>query len=268
VPDSSSTDEAEAIGVTNSSARRRANQLADFKRFVEPLDLTETSIADVKEWSQTLPPRSRLTYVNVLLGVLKRRGIQFAHSPMLVRELKLEYVKTPPQRALITTPQLVKQILSTPGLTPSMHALTEMMHIFAARLTSLTGLHLEDIFLKGNMCKATFRSGKTILATGPYTLVGRLSAKSIQFLKDHDTNPVFPPPATCYRRLRRVFAPRGIEVRSFRRGTLQWLAQWYAPEKLLLISRHTSVQSLYNYLDSGQEALWEHDQMLDMNSRL
>jgi hypothetical protein len=263
--DSSSEDELEEIGVTERTASRRLHEYRSFMEFTD--NAAQVTTTALRAWIATRPERSQLTAMTTLLGALRRREIAVPpHAAMIVRELKKQHIARCPQRAPVADSQLVHQWRE--AAPPDLAALLELTWMFAARLTSIINVQLEDIKVSGTQIMVTFRQGKTILSTGAYTLVTQVSQRTIDWLKQLD-GPPFPRNAEhYYRRLALIMRPSGHEIKSLRRGALQTASRTEAPEDAMLLSRHTTKQSFYNYLDDGQHATWEHDKLRNMSGLL
>ena len=122
-----------------------------------------------------------------------------------------------------------------------------------------------------NVVSMTFRRGKTIITTGPYTLWAEVDQPTIAFIRrrqaQQEQHLILRTAEQLYRPLRAVFP--GYHVRSFRRGALQELAMTGATlAELRIISRHMTDASLYRYLNFGEESYAERDKVLQLTHRL
>jgi integrase len=203
---------------------------------------------------------------------LKRRGTTISGDvPGVVREAKLELMAHPPKQAKPLTSDEVQRILSR-CQDLEMYAVTEIMWKTASRLTSVTQLMTQDVKeTDNNTISMTFRRGKTILASGPYTLWARVSNETLRYIRsqrEHGLEQLF------QRTAQQLYAPmhkllQGYQVRSFRRGAVQQMASTDVTlEELRLVTRHVSDQSLYRYLNFGEESLSERRKMLAMTDKL
>jgi integrase len=201
-----------------------------------------------------------------------------------VRELKKELYAYKPQRAeLATLPEIQAMITQTDS--DEIRALIGLMWSSAARLTSITSLRKSDVLiasgtdepsLQSAIMTMTFRQGKTILATRPYTIhvdVPIQVARAVQVLKTRtmeEHGKLFKKkPDTYYKELRPTLQRFLLTIRSLRRGALATLAMANVPpEQLLLLSRHKSKEGLYTYLDDGLYAFWEGQQTLQLSNKL
>lgn len=262
--------EAEGIGVTSNTHRRRLREFHDLLRFANFSPGDTIPGPTLLKWAHTKPPRSRLTYVTTVIAALHRRNIPTTHAQAVVREIKLRHLLEAPMRAVPATIADMAHVSSWHD--QELKALLDLCWSFAARMTSITQLQMTDLAIRGNHLRATFRAGKTITSTGPYTITAVVDKQTIAYLCDiqeHTRRYPFPMPIdTYYRRSRKVLAPLGLQVRSLRRGALQLLATTTPPQDLLLLSRHTSIKSLYSYLDDGKFAHWEHAKLLQLTSLL
>lgn len=265
----SCNEEEEHYGVTEQQARRRDRLRNAFHGHITD---NNTTMNDVRRFclAKFNNPLTRLSALTTLHAELRRRTINISGDYKgVLREFTINATKHQPTRVRpITQDKITELIAKNRSEYGTMIALA---WTFAARLTSIHAMRkslmtLRQVDQRYTEVKYTFRSGKTITSTGAYTLVGLIpttcansitQAKEIIFTK---------PIQHYYAQLRKVLYPH--VVRSIRRGALQLLAQRFSPEDLLLISRHTTVSSLYAYLDDGREAQWEHRKIRDMNNNL
>jgi len=112
-------------------------------------------------------------------------------------------------------------------------------------------------------CSLTFCEGKTLKATGPYTLHVEIPSQILDQLrqlriKRHKHSVLFPP--TAQSQVSRCLHSHGFEIRSIRRGAIQTLANaGVPPAEILHFSRHKDHQGLSAYLDHGLHSKWEAD---------
>jgi integrase len=213
-----------------------------------------------KKWAAS----TQLSYFNVILAYLKMKTQVTGNVNGAQRDFKLSAIAQTPNRVAPLT--LKRMIDASKRLDMEHKTLLYLAWGTAARLTSITKLQRQNITFQQissttTTATITFRSGKTILATGPYTLVSHLPTVCANWILQQPKN-IFPRATEQYYAvLRKAIGP----IRGIRRGALQHLAgKKTKPEHLLLISRHTTMKSLYHYLDDGRMATWEHNTMKQM----
>lgn len=220
-----------------------------------------------KKWS----PTTKLSHFATLAKMLQLSKVTILGDLSgATRQLKLDAIRHPPERVTpITLPHLLKISFKT-----DLHhrALIHLSWAFAARLTSITALTRQQLqFHQHNdrfsTVTATFRAGKTILATGAYTITALIPTQTANWILSRPARIFDHHIQTYYNTLRRVLRP--YKIRSIRRGALQHLAkQGIAPELIMLISRHKTIASLYAYLDDGLHAAWETRQTIPLTASL
>jgi hypothetical protein len=254
---------------TNRRRDRLATDLTSYAKHGEALTATV-----LREWGLRYSVGTRHSYLVTVVAELKRRGTTISGDvPGVVREAKLELMAHPPTQAKPLTSAEVQRILQR-CQDLELYAVTELMWKTASRLTSITQLMTRDVkelSSDSNTVSMTFRRGKTILASGPYTLWARVSSETLRYIRsqrEHGLEQLFQRTAQqLYAPMRRLL--QGYQVRSFRRGAVQQMAATDVTlEQLRLVTRHVSDQSLYRYLNFGEESLSERRKMLTMTDKL
>lgn len=267
---SSGDEEPQRFGVTAATNRRRDRLATELTSFAKREGTLTAAV--LRAWGLRYSVGTRHSYLVTVVAELKRRGTTISGDvPGVVREAKLELMAHPPKQAKPLTSDEVQRILSR-CQDLEMYAVTELMWKTASRLTSITQLMTQDVKeTDSNTISMTFRRGKTILASGPYTLWARVSNETLRYIRsqrEHGLEQLF------QRTAQQLYAPmhrllQGYQVRSFRRGAVQQMASTDVTlEELRLVTRHVSDQSLYRYLNFGEESLSERRKMLAMTDKL
>ena len=268
---SSDGEQPQRFGVTAATNRRRERLVTDLAGYAgREGELTATVL---RSWGLRYSAGTRHSYLVTVVAELKRRGTTISGDvPGVVREAKLELLAHPPKQAKPLTSGEVQRILQR-CQDLEMYAATEMMWKTASRLTSITQLMTRDVkeLPDGETISMTFRRGKTILVTGPYTMWARVSNETLRYIRsqrEHGLEQLFQRSAEqLYGPMHRLL--QGYHIRSFRRGAVQQMASTDVTlEELRLVTRHVSDQSLYRYLNSGEESLSERRKMLAMTNKL
>ena len=208
------------------------------------------------KWSE----RTKISYFATIKVNLERRGVHWDGDVVgALRQLRLHAMENPPTRVLpITVQELISKTRKLPA---DMEAITIMAWAFGARLTSIQAIRRTDMkFQQWNSHMAeisiTFRKGKTILATGPYTVTTLIPIKIANWIMTQENQVFQKEVGVYYNVIRKALKPYAI--RSLRKGALQALAKRNIdPTTLMLFSRHKTMQSLYAYLDDGMACNWE-----------
>ena len=266
-------------GVTERTALRRNTSRDLFLAFCNNRPPTADLLATFcnQQWQL---PSTRFTNLVTIVAECRRRGIAISGDIKgLTREQRIISLADKPQRA---TPALTPAVLRIAdslwdrGLKEA-SVLSLLMWGAAARLTSFLRLRRDDVrditinnnspFSSGSI---TFRTGKTITATGPYTVRISAPTRAWEWLQEQTATLLFTrTPDFYYRLLGPFLRQEGIEVRSYRRGALQTLArEGQDPSDILLMSRHTDVTGLYQYLDDGLHAAWETTKQEYLSTRV
>lgn len=277
-PETSSSEETDSssatshLGVTDGTASRRNRIYAKYNR-KNRIQQGHTLISTALKWieKKSWQPSTKLSNFGTLLKMLELKNVTvIGDRTGAIRQLKNTSIWHQPNRV---PPLDLQSLLKAARRTDAHHrALLHMTWAFAARLTSITQLTRAQIHLTAHnerftIIRATFRAGKTILATGAYTITAMIPTESANWITtrsarifDHDIK-------NYYAKLKSILKP--FKVRSIRRGALQLLASKNtSPENLMLLSRHKTINSLYAYLDDGAEARWEIERTLNMNAEL
>lgn len=263
----------EHFGVTIRTAQRRTKLYKDFNKFTRKnSDTTANNLLNFlarKKWK----PSTQLSNAQTILGTIRRTGgtttgdVQGALR--LLKKISLEHG---PARATPMTPQtFVRVFQNTPTLETK--TLLALAWACAARLSSITALRRDNVYLtqiSPNMCSAKiiFRTGKTILTTGPYTIKTFIPTYLANWILQQPNQIFQKEIRQYYSLLKKPLAQENLCIRSVRRGALQHLSTSFSPEQILLLSRHTSVKGLYAYLDDGAQAHWEHKILSTMTATL
>ena len=233
---------------------------------------------------------TRLNWLGSSLGAMKRRDMYVA--------LELDHLWPPPafiydQMKTWKAQQLLWQNFDLPHieahivetialpLPPLPRLYLRLMFRTAQRSTSILHLLAIDMFIERHPAQALlpipgqlqtlslrFRDGKTITSTGAYTLHTLVTHEDAQLLQQLAKQHRF-----IFGASRRQIAAQvshalrssGYDVRSCRRGALRHLAsKGVSDEALMLLSRHTSRQTLYKYLGAGLWLRSEAQQMAEM----
>ena len=260
------------LGYTKRTIAHRRRILAELGN---PCPGSSLSVKQVESFlklrSQTLRPSSLLSLLGSLRSALKTRNVTIVGDLQGVqRYLRSRAMAQEIRFAKPLTADVMAQLL------PRVRAHEDFLLLsflwgFACRLTSLSGLRRRDVaYLYPPATTVTFRCGKTILATGPYTVTAALPAKVRHLIEARPPEDLLFPrsPSLYYNRLRAIL-PSGYEVRSFRRGALQAMAQAGTPEEtLLLFSRHRNIENLRRYLQWGLYSRTEQTQAAQASAPL
>lgn len=268
---SSGDDEPQRFGVTQATNRRRCRLAAELTAHARLKG--ELTAPVLREWAMRYSVGTRHSYLVTVIAELKRRGTTISGDvPGVVREAKIELMAHAPQQAKPLTSHEVQRIMQR-CQDLELYAATELMWKTASRLTSITQLMTKDVkeLPEGNTISMTFRRGKTILATGPYTMWASVSNETLRYVRsqhEHGSARLFQRTAEqMYGPLHKLL--QEYHIRSFRRGAVQQMASTDVTlEELRLVTRHTTDQSLYRYLNFGEESLSERNKMLAMTNRL
>lgn len=265
-------------GVTLRTALRRQQVWKEFNSFLKATGLSfhvdSVSTFATQRWPAI---STRHTNVVTLLADARRREKPIpGDSAGYVRELQKQLLYHKPTRAETFDPSVIHRILRLIIIPEDRHLII-LMWGSAHRLTSFLMLRRSDINeitqISDDLWAATFtfRTGKTIISTGPYSIRIAFPADTARWIRQFANDSILwqAPADTYYRRLRPALQANGVTIKSIRRAALQHLAlQREHPEKLLLLSRHTQVRGLYAYLNDGRFATWETDAQQRMSSML
>jgi hypothetical protein len=224
------------------------------------------------EFGQRYRVGTRLSYIATVRAELARRGIKI-HGDVngVLRAARLEQLQHHAQRA---APMTAQTLATLPVASDETHAILTLMWKTASRLTSIAQLETADIkLLEPDRIEMTFRRGKTILATGVYCLWATVDERTYAFVKhrvEHGGRWLTDTPTKdLYAAIAAVLRGTGFQVRSFRRGALQAIAaEGFAPEDIRILSRHTTNESLYKYLNDGAASAYERDRVLRLTHML
>lgn len=236
---------------------------------------------------------TRINWLGSALGAVKRRDMYMSH--------KLDYLWPIPafiydQLKTWRSNQLLVQNFDLPhidtasietiatSLQPVASLYLRLMFRTAQRSTSISKLQARDIFVERHSAlnllgeprlqslSIRFRDGKTITTTGAYTLHTLVSSQDISLLHHLASQHRFifgPHRQRVAAQVSQALREAGYDVRACRRGALRHLAAaGYSDEALMLLSRHTSRQTLYKYLGAGLWLRAEAQTMLEMAQRL
>ena len=265
-------------GVTLRTANRRNQVWTEFMAHIRnsklPLHVDSVSTFAEQRWQNI---STRHTNVVTLFADARRRGQPIpGDSAGYIRELQKALLYHKPTRAETFDPQTIHRIVLLITIPEDRHLII-LMWGSAHRLTSFLLLRRNDINEMKQIGPSlwaatfTFRTGKTIISTGPYSIRIVFPTATATWINS------FPPdsllwtatPTTYYNRLRPALQAFGVTIKSIRRAALQHLAlQRTQPDQLLLLSRHTAVRGLYAYLDDGRFATWETDKQQQMSTKL
>jgi hypothetical protein len=257
----------ERHGVTRRTHARRTQALkwmsAEMKRMrVSHPSSNILSIAADRMYERGAAPSTVLSMITTFIAEARRSNLEIRGDPKgLVNEWRRRVMKAPVKRAKPLTTEMVQDILQL-ETDIEIHSLMVLMWVCAARLTSITGILNENIFIDApNVITITFNTGKTILATGPYSIRVSVPTKTVNWIQlrkcETTQGKIFRSnEEQYYRLLSRRLKPKDLEVRSFRRGAAQELSKEH-PDLIRIFTRHTSNKTLYQYLDSGRFAEWE-----------
>lgn len=268
----SSASSMEHLGVTDETATRR-NRI--FNAFNKKGRITDgcTTVTIALNWIQkkSWRPSTKQSNFGTLIKMIDLKNIRIEGDRKgAARQLLLNTIRHQPVRV---APLDLETVIKLAAKADDQHkALIYLTWAFAARLTSITKLtrpqlHLQQFNKQFTLATATFREGKTIAATGAYTIKGLIPTESANWITSRPARIFENSIDQYYSRLKSILKP--FKVRSLRRGAIQHLSrQRFAPEEIMLLSRHKTIQSLYAYLEDGREAHWEHDKTLTMNASL
>lgn len=270
--ETNSTTDFDHYGVTAATAARRNVLFGKFKRKNRISD-KQTSVKTVLKWIQKRKwsPTTKLSHFATLIKMLQLNNV-FISGDIggAIRQLKSDAIRHTPERVQpITLIHLLKISYKTD---PHHRALLHLSWAFGARLTSITALtrqqlHFQQTTDRFSTVTATFRTGKTILSTGAYSITALLPTETANWILSRPARIFDRPIQEYYNTLRRILRP--YKIRSIRRGALQHLAkQGIKPELIMLISRHKTIASLYAYLDDGVHATWETRQTIPLTASL
>jgi hypothetical protein len=267
----SSDDEAERYGVTAATNRRRLRTTNDF---LSRLAGSEPTAKALRDWGLEFSVGTRLSYLTTVIAELRRRKITVSGDVAgVIREAKIATMAHHPQQAAPLTPETIADVLQR-TTNDEHYAILMLMWKTASRLTSITQLETVDVIHcpdPPNVVQMTFRRGKTIISTGPYTLWAEVDARTLRYIAlRHQQREQW----LCSKRAEQLYGPLGTilreyQIRSFRRGALQQIASIdVKPDDLRIISRHTTNQSLYRYLNHGAASKYEQKTVLDLTRHL
>lgn len=270
-------------GVVPRTHARRAQVIGMIRPLIVAKTITTSQLETVFH-QQDLSPTTTLTKLTTAIAELKRLNITIIGDVKgLIKAFTTEATAHHRNRDPPATPSQVHTILNSQVSITTKQIIT-LLWATTCRLTSILGLQNRDIVVKGYperdpmtqrvtpITVQIFR-GKTLNATGPFTvrtvIPTTIALTIITLQTQHSPEAVLFPGTTdsYYKRLRPTLAHHNLTVRSFRRGAIQTLTQ-YPPDQIRLFSRHTSNKSLYNYLDDGLLATWEHTHMETMANQL
>jgi hypothetical protein len=228
----------------------------------------------LRDWGMEYSVGTRLSYLTTVVAELRRRQIAIIGDvPGVIREAKIALMAHHPQQATPLTPDMIAEVLLR-TTNDEHYAIMMLMWKTASRLTSITQLETVDVTpLKDrpDVVRMTFRRGKTIISTSPYTLWAEVDDKTLRYIESRRTQRE---QWLCTKRAEQLYGPLGTilreyQIRSFRRGALQQIASIdVTPDDLRIISRHTTNQSLYRYLDHGSASKYEQDTVLNLTRHL
>ena len=265
-------------GVTLRTALRRNQVWREFTAFLTTRKLS-FHVDSVSKFATGRWPNVSTRHTNVvtLIADARRRDQPIpGDSAGYVRELQKQLLYHKPTRAETFDPKVIHCILRLISIPEDRHLIT-LMWGSAHRLTSFLLLRRSDINeltqLTDSLWAATFtfRTGKTIISTGPYSIRIAFPADTARWIQQFSGDAVLwtSTAEVYYRRLRPALHAHGVTIKSIRRAALQHLAlQREHPEQLLLLSRHTQVRGLYAYLNDGRFATWETDKQQQMSTKL
>ena len=267
----STDDEAERYGVTAATNRRRLRTTNDFLSRMAGAQATAKALRD---WGMEYSVGTRLSYLTTVVAELRRRQVPISGDVTgVIREAKIALMAHHPRQATPLTPDTVAEVLLR-TTNDEHYAIMMLMWKTASRLTSITQLETVDVTpLKDrpDVVRMLFRRGKTILSTGPYTLWAEVDDRTLRYIKSRRTQQE---QWLCTKRAEQLCGPLGVilrefQIRSFRRGALQQIASIdVTPDDLRIISRHTTNQSLYRYLDHGSASKYEQNTVLNLTRHL
>ena len=257
--------------MTAGTNRRRLRTTNDF---LSRLAGSAATAKALRDWGLEFSVGTRLSYLTTVVAELRRRKITVSGDvPGVIREAKIATMAHHPQQATPLTPDSIADVLQR-TTNEEHHAILVLMWKTASRLTSITQLETADVVQctdPANVVQMTFRRGKTIISTGPYTLWAEVDDKTLRYIAlRHQQGEKW----LCSKRAEQLYGPLGtilreFQIRSFRRGALQQIASIdVKPDDLRIISRHTTNQSLYRYLNHGAASKYEQKTVLDLTRHL
>lgn len=264
------------FGVTAATMTRRKRLFQKFNNR-DRITNNSTTATIIMQWisRRNWAPTTKLSHFATLTKTLSLNKISIQGDIQgCIRQLKISALASDIQRVPPLTTTMLNTTLQKLNNNTQMEirVLIELSWTFAARLTSITALTRNVINIQPHdtimsKIRVTFRTGKTITATGVYTITALLPNSSANWIMQQPMKIFNKHIEHYYKKIRAAISP--FKVRSIRRGALQHLArQRISPEKLLLISRHKTMESLYKYLDDGIEAIWEQEEVFNMTKLL
>jgi integrase len=233
-------------------------------------------------FERVLAPTTAESYWTTWLGAQKTIGILPSDSDQRVAKiLKARSTAYPvefPTPASASDMELLFQTFKEP--LPSMTAIAMLAFINGQRISDMIQLAVSDLTPMEDFLLVTVRRGKTMMVSKPYTLWMRRNQYPAEALIEL---------AISARKLNRLFlftefnsdeerqrvlsvirdmltsVNDSLELRSFRRGGLQRMAQRAVPlNTILQFSRHSDVNMLMRYLNWGQHATQRQAEMIEV----
>lgn len=229
--------------------------------------------AEIATWASQWSDGTRLSYVTTLIAEMKRRGVTTTGDVKgICRAAKLALMAHVPDKAVPITRDEVMEIVRT---LPDDELATTLCLMWktASRLTSITQLYASDVVTDGRIVRMTFRRGKTIISTGPYTLWAEIEVPRVHewIRRRQSTKPGTLLTRTAEQLYKPIHEALGQQygTRSLRRGALIAIAATgVEPKDLRLISRHTTDKGLYTYLDYGAASAYDRHVILSLTGEL
>jgi integrase len=258
------------------NAQRRILFLAD----VKPFDRFEAFEAIC--FNRRLAPTTAETYWTTWLGIQKALMIQPCDADhRITKLLKARSTAYPvqfPKPALLQDMNMIR--ITFESTMPSLTAIAFMTFLLGQRISDMIQLAVADLQVTSQHLMITVRRGKTMSVSQPYTLWLRRNQYPtetiIQLMNSAKTNSRLflltefnsdEERQKLLQLLREMIASVNdrLELRSFRRGGLQRMAQLgFSVESILKFSRHSDASMLYRYLSWGQEAAHSRKEMLEI----
>jgi hypothetical protein len=261
-------------GVTRRTTKRRAQATRRFSKFCAKRNIHTPSAEDAHRCiiRQYKNPRTRLSTFVTLAAELRRKNNPLTGDTQgYVRLLKLAAIASPPKRSpIIAVAELTKRISACKN--QEIQAMIALTFAFGARLTSIHSIRRAEIEAHQYnnsfaTIRVTFRKGKTILSTGPYTQTALIPTMVANWISTQRTAMVFNKNIEhYYKEIGKILHP--FHIRSLRRTAAQILAQKFLPEQIIQVTRHTTTKGLAAYLDDGMRAEWQHAAILPLAAAL
>ena len=246
------------------------------------------AVFELECYKRALAPTTAHTYWTAFAGIDKMLSDVLGATPAVRRcsqvleDRALQYPVAFPQPLTGHLRQRLRDTVVAGNA--GVHVLIEACWILGQRFGDFIQLAVNDFLVKDDKILITFRRGKTVSYTKPYTLTLSRAHPIVEALLQIRTNAqtmgwlflVTPKnePELRQRLLRKASAHLStvddrLEVRSIRRGGLQHMASLgMTTDEIRDFSKHTSNEMLMRYLAWGQVALEHNNRIQALADRM